>query len=264
MDLHLTGKKALITGSTAGIGLAIATQLCREGAHVIVNGRTSDRVDTAVSTIEDMNLPGEVSGVVCDFGVQDQIAQLLTDAGEVDILVNNVGIFEPRAFVDISDDEWYKLFEINVMSGVRLARHFFPGMIKRNWGRIVFIASESGVQIPEEMVHYGMTKSAQIAIANGLARATKKTGVTVNSILPGSTWSEGAENFIVAMARENNMSTKEFEAQFFRENRPGSLLQRFASTEEVANMVTYICSPLASATNGAALRVDGGTIPTML
>ena len=264
MNLQLKGKKALVTGSTAGIGLAIATQLCREGADIVVNGRSQQRVDQAIQNIRLQYLESKITGMVCDFAKVEEVDQLLTLVPEVDILVNNVGIFEPRKFVDISDDEWYRLFEINVMSGVRLSRHYFKGMINQNWGRIVFIASESGVQIPEEMVHYGMTKSAQIAIANGLARSTKGSGVTVNSVLPGSTWSEGAETFITAMAQEKNMTNAEFEKLFFKENRPGSLLQRFATTDEVANLVTYLCSPLSSATNGAALRVDGGTLPTML
>lgn len=264
MDLQLKDKVALVTGSTAGIGLAIATQLAAEGATVITNGRTSSRVKKAIDHIKTLYPEAHVKGIAADFSSKSDIEQLLTEYSHVDILVNNVGIFEPMAFADISDEDWYRLFEINVMSGVRLSRHYFPLMKEKNWGRIIFISSESGVQIPEEMVHYGMSKSAQIAVANGLSKWTRGTGVTVNSVLPGSTMSEGAEHFLQDLAHKEGKTLEQIESEFFKSVRPGCLLQRFATTDEVASMVTYLCSPLASATNGAAIRVDGGTLPTMI
>jgi NAD(P)-dependent dehydrogenase (short-subunit alcohol dehydrogenase family) len=264
MDLKLTGKLALITGSTAGIGLAIATSLAAEGATVIINGRTKERVTKAIQTIKYSHPSAKLKGAIADFSVKAEIDQLTNDFPTVDILVNNIGIFEPIAFVDILDEDWYRMFDVNVMSGVRLSRHYFPHMMSNDWGRIVFISSESGVQIPEEMIHYGMTKTAQIAVANGLAKLTKGSGVTVNSVLPGSTMSEGASNFLKDLANKEGKSLDQIESEFFKNVRPNCLLQRFATTEEVANMVTYLCSPLASATNGAAIRVDGGTVPTIL
>ena len=264
MDLKLNGKRALVTGSTAGIGLAIASGLAREGAHVIVNGRTQNRIDSAIASILEEQNDASVSGIAADFSEPNQVKDLCEKAGEVNILINNIGIFEPRDFVDITDEEWYKMFEVNVMSGIRMSRHFFPKMIRDNWGRIVFISSESGVQIPNEMIHYGMSKTSQIAVAGGLARLTIGTGVTVNTVLPGSTMSEGAAAFVNRLAKEEGKSPEEFEKDFFSTMRPSCLLQRFASTDEVANMVVYLASPLSSATNGAALRVDGGTIPTIL
>ena len=264
MHLQLENKKALVTGSTAGIGLAIAESLIKEGAEVIINGRSNARVDRAIDSLQKSTGKSNISGVCADFGKVAEIDQLLKDIPEVDILVNNVGIFEPKDFTQIPDEDWYRLFDINVMSGIRLCRHYFPGMMERNWGRIIFISSESGVQIPAEMIHYGMTKTAQIAVSGGLARLTRGTGVTVNSVLPGSTMSEGAANFIQDLAQSKNKTSEEVEKEFFEEVRPSSLLKRFATTEEVANLVTYLCSPLSIATNGAALRVDGGTIPTIL
>ncbi len=264
MDLKLKNKTALITGSTAGIGYSIAKGLAAEGAHVIINGRTKNRVDKAVKEISKCYPLVEVTGVAADFGKVKEVNQLLDTIEEVDILINNVGIFEPKIFEEIKDEDWNRLFEINVMSGIRLSRSYFPKMLKRNWGRIIFISSESGIQIPEEMIHYGMTKTAQIAVASGLARLTKGSNVTVNSVLPGSTMSEGAANFIGDLAREKSLSKDEIEKDFFENMRPSSLLKRFATTEEVANMVVYLCSPLAAATNGAAVRVDGGTIPTII
>lgn len=264
MDLKLTDKVALVTGSTAGIGLAIATSLAAEGAEVIINGRTKDRVTAAIQTIQKAYPSAKIKGAIADFSNKHEIDQLTKDFPTVDILVNNIGIFEPRAFSDISDEEWHQMMEINLMSGVRLSRHYFPKMIHHNWGRIIFISSESGVQIPEEMIHYGVSKTAQIALANGLAKLTKGTGVTVNSVLPGSTMSEGASNFLKDLANKEGKSLDQIESEFFKNVRPNCLLQRFATTEEVANMVTYLCSPLASATNGSAIRVDGGTVPTIL
>ncbi len=264
METNLKGKTALVTGSTAGIGKAIAIGLAKEGARVILNGRTNARIGATKAEILKLIPHADVRGIVADFASVEAIDRLIADLPEVDILVNNVGIFEPKAFGDISDADWYKLFDVNVMSGIRLSRHYMPKMLEKNWGRIIFLSSESAVQIPEEMIHYGMTKTAQIAVAGGLARMTKGTGVTVNSVLPGPTKSEGAEKFLTAMASTNNTTVEEVEQDFFKEGRPSSLLQRFASTEEVANLVVYLSSTLSSATNGASLRVDGGTLPTIL
>jgi NAD(P)-dependent dehydrogenase (short-subunit alcohol dehydrogenase family) len=259
MDLQLTGKVALITGSTGGIGLAIARGLAAEGAHIIITGRTEARIQEARATIQEATPQANVRGVAVDFGKPEEIAALLREVGSVDILVNNVGIFDPKPFAEIPDEEWLRFFEVNVMSGVRLSRHYFPQMLANNWGRIIFISSESGLQIPEEMIHYGTTKTAQLAVARGLAELTKGTNVTVNSVLPGPTASEGVQEFIGKMAAEGK-TPAEAEHEFFRDARPSSLLQRFATTEEVANMVVYLSSPLASATNGASVRVDGGVI----
>lgn len=261
MDLQLTGKKALVTGSTAGIGLAIATALAREGAAVTVNGRTQERVDSAVNQIK-KSLEGRatVNGIAADLSTAAGAATVLKQLPVVDVLVNNLGIFEPKPYADISDEDWERFFRVNVLSGIRITRGYFDGMLKRNFGRVVFISSESGISIPEEMIHYGMTKTAQLAVARGLAELTKSTGVTVNSVLPGPTASEGVGQFVKDMARAKKITEAEMERKFFQEVRPTSLLQRFATTEEVASMVTYICSPLASATNGAALRVEGGLL----
>lgn len=260
MDLQLKDKLALVTGSTAGIGYAIAKQLAHEGAKVIVNGRTQQRVDKAVKNIIEATGNGQVKGVIADFSNKDEIAGLIDQVPEVDILINNVAIFEPKAFADISDEDWLRFYEINVLSGVRLARVYFDKMLKKNWGRIVFISSESAIQIPEEMIHYGMTKTAQIAIARGLAELTKGTNVTVNSVLPGPTLSEGVGGFIENLARDQNKSIEQVEADFFKTMRPTSVIQRFLTTDEVANMVTYLASPLSAATNGAAVRAEGGLL----
>lgn len=264
MDLQLYGKTALITGSTAGIGLAVAERLLAEGADVVINGRTQNRIDAALAKLKAADSRGKASGIAADFSDAASIRRLTELLPEVDILINNVGIFEPKAFQDIPDQDWFLLFEVNVLSGVRLARRYLPGMLARNWGRILFISSESGVQIPTEMIHYGMTKTAQLAVARGIAQTTAGTGVTVNSVLPGPTRSEGAGKFLRDLAREQRKSDAQVEAEFFEKLRPTSLLRRFATTEEVANMVAYLASPLASATNGAAVRVDGGTVPTIL
>lgn len=260
MNLQLKDKLALITGSTAGIGYAIAKQLAHEGAKVIVNGRTQQRVDEAVKSIVQATGNQQVTGVIADFNNKAQIEALLAQVPEVDILINNVAIFEPKAFADISDEDWLRFYEINVLSGVRLSRVYFDKMLKKNWGRIIFISSESAIQIPEEMIHYGMTKTAQIAIARGLAELTKGTNVTVNSVLPGPTLSEGVGGFIENLAKDQNKTTEQVETDFFKTMRPTSLIQRFLSTDEVAHMVTYLSSPLASATNGAAIRAEGGLL----
>lgn len=264
MDLQLKNKIALVTGSTAGIGYAIAKSLAAEGAHVIVNGRTKERVDAAIESIKSATGNEQVTGVIADFSVPQQISNLISQIPEVDILINNVAIFEPKAFDDIPDKDWLKFYEVNVLSGVRLSRAYFSKMLAKNWGRIIFISSESAVQIPAEMIHYGMTKSAQLAISRGLAELTKGTDVTVNSVLPGPTLSEGVGGFIDQLAKDQNKTVEQVEEDFFKTMRPTSIIQRFLTTDEVANMVTYLASPLASATNGAAIRAEGGLLKTML
>ncbi|PYT52448.1 MAG: oxidoreductase [Acidobacteria bacterium] len=264
MDLQLQGKRALVTGSTAGIGLAIARGLAREGAGVIINGRTAQRVDQSVAALNKAGVSGKVEGLAADLGTADGTRTAIERFPEVDILVNNLGIFEAKPFEDIPDADWLRFFEVNLLSGVRLSRHYLPGMKKRNWGRIVFISSESAIQIPAEMIHYGMTKTAQLAIARGLAETTAGTNVTVNSVLPGPTASEGVNTFVEELARDQKTARREVEKQFFQNMRPTSLLKRMAEPEEVANLVTFVCSPLSSATNGAALRADGGVVRSII
>jgi NAD(P)-dependent dehydrogenase (short-subunit alcohol dehydrogenase family) len=259
MDLKLAKKIALITGSTAGIGNAIAASLAREGASVIVNGRSPAAVEAAVGAMQ-ADTKGDVIGFAGDLSDASVADALMQRHPIVDILVNNLGIFEVRAFEEISDADWRRFFEVNVLSGARLSRLYLPSMRRRNWGRIIFISSESGYHIPAEMIHYGMTKAAQIAVARGLAETTAGTGITVNSVLPGPTRSRGVGDFVAEMAAKSGQSAKTVEQEFFKTARPTSLLQRFATPEEVAAMVAYVASPLSSATNGAALRVDGGTI----
>ena len=259
MDLQLVKKIALVSGSTAGIGNAIAASLAREGATVIVNGRTPAAVDDAVAAMKSAT-GGNVIGFAGDLSVAAVAEKLAKAHPHVDILVNNLGIFEVRAFEDISDADWVRFFEVNVLSGARLARLYLPGMRERNWGRIIFISSESGVQIPAEMIHYGMTKSAQIAVARGLAEATAGTGITVNSVLPGPTRSRGVGDFVADWAAKSGKSPQTVENEFFKNARPTSLIKRFATPEEVAAMVCFVASPLSAATNGAALRVDGGVV----
>jgi len=260
MDLGLKGKRALVTGSTAGIGLATARALAREGAHVTVNGRTEARVSKAVDRLKEELPDVTVDGIAEDLSSGAGCQALIDRLPEVDVLVNNLGIFEPKPFEQISDGDWIRFFETNVLSGVRLARHYVAGMRSRNWGRIVFVSSESGVQIPSEMIHYGMTKTAQLAVSRGLAETLTGTGVTVNSVLPGPTGSEGASRFVEEMASVRGVDVATVEREFFETARPSSLLRRFATPDEVAAMITYICSFQASATTGAALRVDGGVV----
>jgi NAD(P)-dependent dehydrogenase (short-subunit alcohol dehydrogenase family) len=262
MDLKLAGKTALVTGSTAGIGFAIAAGLAQEGASVIVNGRTQARVDEAIAKLG--GAKAKLLGLAADLGTASGVQSALAKFSDVDILINNLGIFEPKPFEEIPDEDWFRFFEVNVMSGVRLSRHYLPRMKKKNWGRIIFISSESAVQIPAEMIQYGMTKTAQLAISRGLAETTVGTGVTVNTVLPGPTASEGAVEFVNRMAASGGVDKETFEKEFFKSVRPSSLLERFASPEEVANIVTYLASPLSSATNGAALRVDGGVVRSIL
>jgi len=255
MELALTAKKALVTGSTAGIGFAIARALAREGAQVIVNGRTQERVDAAVREIG-----RGARGIAADLGTARGAARLLAELPEVDVLVNNVGIFEARPFTEIPDEDWLRLFETNVLSGVRLSRGYLPGMVRAGWGRVIFISSESALQIPAEMIHYGVTKTAQLALSRGLAETVAGTGVTVNVVLPGPTRSEGVGAFVEGLARSKGVSTEQVEREFFRDMRPTSLLQRFESPEEIAPLVVFLASPLSSAITGSALRADGGVV----
>lgn len=264
MDLKISGKTAFISGSTAGIGLAIAERLLNEGVTVIINGRSNESVREAVSRLKALNHKYNVSGIAADFSKKEDVDQLLKQLPDIDILVNNAGIFEPKSFTEIPDEDWFRFFEINVMSGVRLSRHVFSKMLKQNWGRIIFISSESGVFIPSEMIHYGMTKTAQLAVSRGLAELTKGTNVTVNSILPGPTRSKGVGTFIEDLSKAGNISTDDVEKEFFTNMRPTSLIQRFATVEEVADTVAYYVSSLASATNGASIRVEGGLVKSIL
>jgi NAD(P)-dependent dehydrogenase (short-subunit alcohol dehydrogenase family) len=263
MKIDLAGKTALVTGSTSGIGHAIAKGLAAAGAEVVINGRTEAKVEAAVAAFTKLVPGSRVRGVAADVSTATGCQALVAAQPDADILVNNAGIFEPKGFIDIPDDDWTRFFEVNVMSGVRLSRAYMPGMLMRNWGRIVFISSESALNIPSEMIHYGMTKTAQLAVSRGLAQLTSGTGVTVNSVLPGPTMSEGVETFVADLARQNGQSVQQAASQFIRQHRPTSLLQRFASVQEIANMVVYVSSKEASATNGAALRAEGGIIQTI-
>ena len=254
MNLGLEGKSALVTGSTAGIGLAIATALANEGASVIVNGRTQERVDRAVQA------SGAAHGIAADLGTEAGARAVIAAFPAVDILVNNLGIFEPKPFDQIPDEDWRRFFEVNVLSGVRLSRHYIGPMKQKNWGRIVFISSESALQTPVEMVHYGMTKTAQLAVSRGLAESTAGTAVTVNAVLPGPTESEGVSEFVGNLAAARGVGRQALEREFFEKARPTSLLKRFATSEEIASVVAFVCSPLASAINGAAVRADGGVV----
>jgi NAD(P)-dependent dehydrogenase (short-subunit alcohol dehydrogenase family) len=260
MDLQLGGKIAFVSGSTAGIGLAIAGRLAREGAEVVINGRTEERVGEAIAQIKKDSRDANVRGIAADLGVAKGCGEVVRQLSRVDILINNVGIFEPKRFEKITDEDWEKFFAVNVMSGVRLSRAYLSQMKERNWGRIVFISSESALQIPVEMIHYGTTKTAQLAIARGLAETCQSTNVTVNSVLPGPTASEGVTEFVSNLATENKISANEFEKEFFKNARPTSILQRFIEPDEIANVVAFVCSPLASAINGAAVRADGGVV----
>jgi NAD(P)-dependent dehydrogenase (short-subunit alcohol dehydrogenase family) len=264
MDLKLAGKTALVTGSTAGIGYAIAEVLAAEGAAVIINGRTEARVEAAIKKIQASQPHATLTPVALDLGTAEGVTQLIERVPAVDIVINNLGIYQLKAFADITDDEWLNIFNVNVMSGIRLARHYLPLMLKKQWGRIIFISSESGVQIPSEMIHYGMTKTAQLAISRGLAELTAGTAVTVNAILPGPTRSEGVESFVESIAKEKNVSEAAIEKEFFTTMRPSSLIKRFAEPAEVAAMVAFIASPMASATNGATLRVEGGVVRSIV
>jgi len=264
MDLQLKGKTAFVSGSTQGIGFAIAQKLLEEGATVIINGRSENRITEAIDKLKKL-VPGtNISGAAADFSKVEEVNTLLANLPDIDILINNAGIFEPKPFVEITDEDWFKFFEVNVLSGVRLSRYLFPKMLAKNWGRIIFISSESAVNIPEEMIHYGTTKTAQLSISRGLSELTKGTNVTVNSVLPGPTKSEGVGEFVKQMATAANVTPEEAEKDFFKTARPTSLLQRFATVEEIANLVTYVASPLSSGTNGSALKVDGGVAKSIM
>ncbi|WP_144636571.1 SDR family NAD(P)-dependent oxidoreductase [Bordetella genomosp. 13] len=258
MDMHLKDKLALVTGSTKGIGHAIAVGLAREGARVIVNGRSQQSVDAALQSLAKAVPGAQAEGHAGDLSDPSQVAALVGRFPDVDVLVNNLGIFDPKPFEDIPDEDWQHFFDTNVMSGVRLTRAYLPKMKAKDWGRVVFISSESGVQIPVEMIHYGVTKSAQISLARGLAESCAGTRVTVNSVLPGPTQSEGVVDFVNKLS--GGKSFEAFQREFFETARPSSLLKRFITPEEIASLVVYVCSEAASATNGAALRVDGGVI----
>jgi NAD(P)-dependent dehydrogenase (short-subunit alcohol dehydrogenase family) len=264
MDLGLKGKLAVVSGSTAGIGFAIATTLAREGARVVINGRTAERVKAAAERIR-MELRGaEVTEVAADLGTAEGISKLIEQVPSADILVNNLGIFDIKPFLEIPDSEWQRFFEVNVMSGVRLTRHYLPGMLEKKWGRVIFISSESGQQIPAEMVHYGMTKTAQIAIARGVAESFAGSGVTVNSVLAGPTASEGVADFVQNMAKSRGVNSAQVEKEFFETIRPSSLLKRFETTEEVASIVAFIASTQSVGINGAAVRAEGGVVRSIL
>ena len=263
MDLQLSGKRALVTGSTKGIGFAIATELAREGAKMVINGRRPQQVAEAVERLRALVPGADVQGVAADLATTAGIDLMLQACPQADILVNNLGIFDPAPFEAIPDSEWQRFFETNVMSGVRLSRHYLPLMKAANWGRIVFISSESGVNPPTEMVHYGMTKAAQLSISRGMAQSCTGTAVTVNAVLPGPTKSEGVSEFFGKLAADEGISLAEMEQRFFADARPTSILKRMIDPSEIAALVTYVCSPRASATNGAALRVEGGIISSM-
>lgn len=263
MDLQLAGKSAIITGSTAGIGFAIATELAREGVRVIINGRTLAGVQAAVARLQKLVAGAEIDGVAADLATLAGCQAVIAACPQADILINNLGIFDPVPFESIPDRDWQRFFDTNVMSGVRLARHYLPLMKAVDWGRIVFISSESGVNPPGEMVHYGMTKAAQLSVSRGLAQTAAGTGVTVNAVLPGPTRTEGVTDFFGKLAADQGIALDEAERRFFAEARPTSLLKRFIAPSEVAALVAYVCSPRAAATNGAALRVEGGIISSM-
>jgi NAD(P)-dependent dehydrogenase (short-subunit alcohol dehydrogenase family) len=263
MDLGLTGKKVVVSGSTAGIGFAIAAAFAAEGAKVVLNGRTEARVAAALASIRKLLKNADVQGIPADLGTAQGVAAFLKQAPEADILVNNLGIFEIKPFLEIPDSDWLRFFEVNVLSGVRLARHYLPGMLKKNWGRVIFISSESAQQIPVEMIHYGMTKTAQVAVARGLAQSVVGTGVTVNSVLVGPTASEGVGQFLESMAGQQGVTKAEIEKQFFSTVRPSSLLKRFETPEEVAAVVTFVASTQATAINGSAVRAEGGVVSSI-
>ena len=264
MDLGLKGKLAVVSGSTAGIGFAIAEVLAVEGARVIVNGRTEERVQSALKKIRERVKHADLLGVATDLGTAAGVQAFAQRVPEADVLVNNVGIFEVKPFLEIPDADWQRFFEVNVMSGVRLTRHYLVGMLKKNWGRVIFVSSESGQQIPMEMVHYGMTKTAQIAIARGVAESVAGTGITVNSVLVGPTASEGAGQFVESLAKQKGISKAEVEKEFFHGARPSSLLKRFETPEEVAAVVAFLASTHSITINGAAVRADGGVVRSIL
>jgi NAD(P)-dependent dehydrogenase (short-subunit alcohol dehydrogenase family) len=261
MDMQLTGKRAFVSGSTQGIGFAVAAALLGEGASVVINGRTQEKVDEAVRVLRSTVVGAEVSGIAADFERPEEVARLLDSLGDVDVLVNNVGMFGVAPFAEIGDDDWQRYFEVNVMSGVRLSRHAISAMLANNWGRIIFVGSESGVNVPGDMLHYGMTKAGMLAVSNGLAKLTRGTRVTVNTVLGGPTFSDGVADAVGRIAQAQGMPADDLKAAIAASNQT-SLLQRFIEPVEIANLVLYLASPLSSATNGAALRADGGVLTT--
>ncbi len=264
MDLKLQGKTAFITGSTAGIGFATAQALAKEGVNVVLNGRTKKKLDEAVQKLQQEFPETSISGLVADFGKLNEVAELLNELPGIDILINNVGIYFPGSFFKTDDEDWYNQFEVNVMSGVRLSKQLLPKMLDTNWGRILFISSECATLVPPDMIAYSMTKAAILAVSRGLAQLTKGSGVTVNTVIPGSTLSEGADRFLEQVAENDNKTKSQVEEEFFSKVRTSSLLQRFARVEEVGNTIAYLASPLSSATNGSAIKVDGGSMGGIL
>jgi NAD(P)-dependent dehydrogenase (short-subunit alcohol dehydrogenase family) len=260
MNLKIQNKTALITGSTQGIGFATAKKLCEEGVNVIINGRTKSKVNHAINILKKQFPKLKIKGIIANLGTKKGCTKLINDVPHIDILINNLGIFEPKEFEKISEEEWFNMFNVNVMSGVRLSQHYLSSMINQNWGRIIFISSESAIQIPKEMIHYGMSKTAQISISRGIAELTKGTNVTSNSIIVGPSKSEGVMTFFEAIAKQNKQTAQEIEKEFFETARPTSLIKRFADVQESASMIVYTASALSSATNGAILRVDGGVV----
>lgn len=260
MDLGLKGKTAVVTGSTAGIGFGIASALVAEGARVVINGRTQDRVAAALDTLRQRHSSADLRGVAGDLGTAAGVEAFVKQIPETDVLVNNLGIFEVKKFMEITDADWLRFYEVNVLSGVRLTRHYLPGMLKKNWGRVIFISSESAQHIPAEMIHYGMTKTAQVAIARGVAESVAGTGVTVNSVLVGPTASEGASQFVERFAKQQGVTAAEFERQFFDKARPTSLLKRFETIDEIGAVVAFVAGSQALTINGAAVRAEGGVV----
>lgn len=263
MNLELTSKKAFISGSTQGIGFAIAQQLLEEGAEVIINGRQKKKIEKAIFQLRQEFPTAKISGISADFSRKEEVNALLHELNDIDILINNVGVFELKDFEAISDEDWYSIFEINVMSSVKLSRHLLPRMFEKGWGRIIFISSESGVNIPGNMIHYGMTKASMMAISNGLSKLTKGTEITVNTILGGPTYSEGVATSIEYIAASQNSSIEQMKAAIIQQTNPDSLLQRFIEPKEIAHLATYLSSPLSIATNGASLRADAGVLKTL-
>ncbi len=264
MDLGLNGKKALVTGSTSGIGYAIAEEFISEGVEVVLNGRTQKNIDSAISKLENKYPNAKINGLVADFLKVDEVKNLIDSLGDIDILINNVGIYTSQNFEETTDEDWLKMFEVNIMSGVRLSRHFLPKMMQKNWGRIIFVSSECAMLVPEDLIAYSTTKSAMLGLSRGLAQLTKGTEVTVNTVLPGSTLSEGAKNFLKEAAVKEGKTEAEIADGFFKNVRTSSLIQRFISPKEIANTTVYLCSPLAAATNGASIKLDGGSVPGII
>lgn len=260
MDLKLKGKTVFVSGSTSGIGFGVAKQFLREGAKVYINGRTQDSVRHAVSQLLQIIPQADIEGFSADFSNTDDIQQLIEQLPEVDILINNVGIYSSKTFWETTDEDWYRHIEVNVMSGVRLARHYLPSMLSKNWGRIIFVSSECATLVPEDLIAYSTTKTSLLALSRGLAQLTTGTGVTVNAVLPGSTMTEGAAQFLAQLATKQGKTTEKAELDFFQQARPNSILSRFASVEDIANTIVYYASPLSVATNGASIKLDGGSM----